>query len=43
MKLELHLVNCFWLILPRLAWNIILGARVTDLLLVSYAHSPNWL
>jgi hypothetical protein len=42
-KLELSLANCFWLILPLLAWNIILGPRVRDTRITSDAHSPKWL
>jgi hypothetical protein len=43
MKFELHLRNCLWLILPLLAWNIILGPRITDPRVTSDAHSPKWL
>ena len=43
MKLELTLANCLWLILPLLAWNIILGPRVRDTRITSDAHSPKWL
>jgi len=43
MKVELTLGNCFWLILPLLAWNIILGPRITDLRVASDAHSLKWL
>ena len=43
MKLEFTLANCFWLILPLLAWNILLGPRITDPRVTSDAHSPQWL
>jgi hypothetical protein len=43
MKLELRLLNCLWLILPLLAWNLVLGARITQESITSDAHSPKWL
>ena len=43
MKLELTLANCFWLILPLLAWNLILGPRIREPRITSDAHSPKWL
>ena len=43
MKLELTWANCFWLILPILAWNIIFGAKITQEQITSDAHSPVWL
>ncbi|HVM73147.1 MAG TPA: hypothetical protein VMT91_15390 [Anaerolineales bacterium] len=43
MTLELHWLNCFWLILPVLAWNLLLGARITDPRITSDAHSPQGL
>ena len=43
MKLELTWANCFWLILPILAWNIIFGAKITQEQITSDAHSPAWL
>jgi hypothetical protein len=36
-------LNCFWLILPLLAWNLLLGPRITDQRISSDAHSPKWL
>jgi hypothetical protein len=30
MKLEFRLLNCLWLILPLLAWNLVLGPRITQ-------------
>src|SRR5512145_1943354 len=38
-----YLANCFWLLLPLLAWNIILGPRLTQEAITSDAHSPAWL
>jgi hypothetical protein len=43
MKLELRLLNCLWLILPLLAWNLLLGAHITQEAITSDAHSPKWL
>ena len=43
MKPGLTLWNCFWLILPLLVWNILLGPRITDKRITSDAHSPRWL
>jgi hypothetical protein len=40
MKIEFQLLNCFWLIIPLLAWNLVLGPRITDLRVTSDAHSP---
>jgi hypothetical protein len=43
MKLEFRLLNGFLLIIPLLAWNLILGSRVTQEAITSDAHSPKWL
>ena len=43
MKLGLTPVNCFWLILPLLIWNLVLGPRITQPAILSDAHSPKWL
>ena len=43
MKLTLTWLNCFWLILPLLVWNLILGPRITDPRVTSDANSPGWL
>jgi len=43
MKIEIHLLNCLWLILPLLAWNFLLGPRITQEAITSDAHSPKWL
>ncbi len=36
-------LNCLWLMLPLLAWNLIYGSKITDPRLTSDAHSPTWL
>ena len=38
-----HWVNCLWLILPVLIWNLILGPRITDPRITSDEFSPKWL
>ena len=43
MVLKLIWLNCFWLILPLLAWNLLLGPRITQAAITSDAHSPKWL
>jgi hypothetical protein len=43
MRLELVWLNCLWLILPLLAWNGVLGPRITQDAITSDAHSPKWL
>ena len=43
MNLELTWLNCFWLILPLLLWNIIFGSKITQEQITSDAHSPAWL
>ena len=43
MKLELQWLNCFWLILPLLVWNLILGPHIMQATITSDAHSPKWL
>jgi hypothetical protein len=43
MNLALTWANCFWLLLPILAWNIIFGAKITQEQITSDAHSPAWL
>ena len=36
-------LNCLWLILPLLVWNVFLGPKITDPRITSDAHSPAWL
>ncbi len=43
MTMELTLFNCFWLIIPLLIWNIVLGPRIKQDAITSDAHSPKWL
>jgi len=43
MKIELHWLNCLWLILPLLVWNLILGPRIVDPRITSDLNSPKWL
>lgn len=43
MKIDIRLLNCLWLILPILVWNIILGPRITDARITSDSFSPKWL
>jgi hypothetical protein len=43
MKFPPTLLNAFLLILPLLAWNIVLGPKITDGRITSDAHSPKWL
>jgi hypothetical protein len=43
MKIDLTLSNCFWLMLPLLAWNLVLGPRITQPAITSDARSPKWL
>jgi hypothetical protein len=43
MKLELRWINCLWLIVPLLAWNIVLAPEITLEKVVSDANSTPWL
>ena len=43
MKFELSWLNCIYLILPLLAWNLILGPKITNARITSDEHSPKWL
>ena len=40
---QFYLLNCFWLILPLVAWNLVLGPRIIDPRVTSDAHSQKWL
>ncbi|MFL7871910.1 MAG: hypothetical protein AB8I58_23980 [Anaerolineales bacterium] len=42
MKLGIQLLNCLWLILPLLIWNLIFGPKLSDSRLTSDANSPAW-
>jgi hypothetical protein len=43
MSLRLTWLNCLWLMLPLMAWNILLGPRIQDARITSDAHLPAWL
>ena len=40
---NIQLVNCFYLMIPILLWNLVLGSRITQAKVTSNAHSPRWL
>lgn len=42
MKFNLQLINCLWLMLPLLVWNILLGPRIKDTRITSDSFSPKW-
>ena len=42
MKLEIQIINCLFLILPLLAWNLIFGPKITNARITSDDHSPMW-
>jgi hypothetical protein len=43
MELKLRWLNCIWLLVPLLAWNIVLGPILTNEKIISDVHSPQWL
>ena len=43
MNVEVRLLNCLWLLVPILAWNVMLGPRLALEAVTSDAHSPAWL
>lgn len=43
MKFELRWLNCLWLMVPLLVWNLVLGPKITDERIISDAYSPQWL
>ncbi len=43
MKLELRWLNCLWLMIPLLTWNIVLAPKITLEQINSDAHSSAWL
>jgi hypothetical protein len=43
LKIEFRLLNCLWLIVPLLVWNLVYGPKITDPRITSDAHSPAWL
>lgn len=42
-QFKLAWLNCFWLIVPLLVWNLIYGPKLTDPRITSDARSPAWL
>ena len=42
MRFEIRLLNCLWLIVPLLIWNIVLGPKLGNPRLTSDANSPAW-
>ena len=43
MKLELLWLNCLWLILPLIVWNLFLGPKLNDPRITSDGNSPKGL
>ncbi len=43
MQLKVAWLNCLWLMLPLLAWNLVYSPKITDPRITSDAHSPAWL
>jgi hypothetical protein len=43
MTFELRIINCLYLTFPLLAWNLILGPKITDPRITSDEYSPKWL
>ncbi len=43
MQFKLAWFNCLWLMLPLLAWNLVLGPKITDPRITSDSRSPAWL
>lgn len=43
LPIKLSWTNCFWLIIPLLAWNLVLGAQLSDPRIASDAFSPKWM
>ncbi len=42
-NIELTWFNCLWLMVPLLAWNIVLAPKITLEQITSDVHSPAWL
>jgi len=36
-------INCFWLLIPLLVWNVVLGPKIIQESILSDAYSPKWL
>ncbi|HEX2993340.1 MAG TPA: hypothetical protein VHP14_00860, partial [Anaerolineales bacterium] len=43
MQFKLAWLNCFWLVVPLLIWNLVYGPKLTDPRIASDANSPGWL
>jgi len=43
MKVEIRWLNCLWLLVPLLIWNIALAPKLTLEKVISDARSPSWL
>lgn len=43
MQVQWRWRNCFWLMLPLLAWNIILAPEITAEKIIADTNSPVWL
>jgi hypothetical protein len=42
-KIKIQWLNCMWLLVPLLMWNIILAPKIELAAILSDAHSPAWL
>ena len=42
-KIRIDWLNCLWLLIPLLTWNIVLAPKITMEKVVSDANSPAWL
>lgn len=42
-KIRIDWLNCLWLSIPLLAWNIVLAPKITMKKVISDANSPAWL
>jgi hypothetical protein len=43
LKIKIKWLNCLWLLIPLLVWNIILAPKITMEQVISDSHSPVWL
>ncbi len=43
MRIELLWLNCLWLLLPLLIWNVAVTTRITIKEVISDSYSPGWL
>ena len=42
-KIRIDWLNCLWLLIPLLVWNIVLAPKITMQKVISDANSPAWL